>query len=87
MNILKKIFAKKHVEPVDETPEQENYNRIKALETQLNNDEKNTDVKNELMVAYNKALAIYAKCPSYRSQVDEVLEKISELRNVIRRNM
>ncbi len=61
--------------------------QIMQLEAQLENKPDNSDAQKKLMLAYNRALNVYASSKEYRQYLDSVFERIDALRNLIRRNI
>ncbi len=60
---------------------------ITALEQQLAATPANIEIHKTLMLAYNRALKIYAKNKNHRQRIDAVFIKIDELRNIIRKSL
>ncbi|MDW5499327.1 hypothetical protein R6Y99_05910 [Pseudomonas lundensis] len=60
---------------------------ITALEQQLAATPANSEIHKTLMLAYNRALKIYAKNKNHRQRIDAVFIKIDELRNIIRKSL
>lgn len=60
---------------------------ITALEQQLAATPANSEIHKTLMLAYNRALKIYAKNKNHRQHIDAVFIKIDELRNIIRKSL
>ncbi|WED25939.1 hypothetical protein L3V77_12900 [Vibrio sp. DW001] len=88
MGWFKNFFgSSKPTEPVDETQASTLYSEIRALEVVLEEDDSDSEVHKELMKKYNRAVSVYASCPSFNQHIDETFEKIESLRGVIRKNM
>lgn len=60
---------------------------INVLEQQLATTSADGEIHKALMLAYNRALKIYAKNKSYRQQIDGIFIKMDELRNIIRKSL
>lgn len=60
---------------------------ITLLEQQLAAMPANGEIHKKLMLAYNRALKIYAKNKNHRQDIDVVFIKIDELRNIIRKSL
>ncbi|HGM5416526.1 TPA: hypothetical protein ACKP1J_000870 [Serratia liquefaciens] len=60
---------------------------INVLEQQLATEPADGEIHKALMLAYNRALKIYAKNKSYRQQIDGIFIKMDELRNIIRKSL
>ena len=87
MGILSKFFTSKKPSPADEEQAKELEASINNLEQKLSENDKDAETHKALMITYNRALKVYVKCPAYRNKIDNLFEKIDELRNVIRRNI
>lgn len=60
---------------------------ITLLEQQLAATPANGEIHKTLMLAYNRALKIYAKNKNHRQDIDVVFIKMDELRNIIRKSL
>ncbi len=60
---------------------------IALLEVKLAASPENSEWQKALMLAYNRALPLFAKSQQYRQQVDDLFLRIDRLRNIIRRNI
>lgn len=60
---------------------------IDLLEQRLATAPADGEIHKALMLAYNRALKIYAKNKSYRQQIDGIFIKMDELRNIIRKSL
>lgn len=60
---------------------------ITLLEQQLAATPANGEIHKTLMLAYNRALKIYAKNKNHRQEIDVVFIKMDELRNIIRKSL
>jgi hypothetical protein len=60
---------------------------ITLLEQQLAAAPANGEIHKTLMLAYNRALKIYAKNKNHRQEIDVVFIKMDELRNIIRKSL
>lgn len=60
---------------------------INALERQLAATPADGEIHKALMLAYNRAVKIYAKSQHHRQHIDTVFIKMDELRNIIRKNL
>lgn len=60
---------------------------IDILEQQLAATPANGEIHKTLMLAYNRALKIYAKNKNHRQDIDRVFIKMDELRNIIRKSL
>lgn len=57
---------------------------IVQLEQQLAQDPQAAEAQKALMLAYNRALPVFARSPRYRQEMDALFVKIDALRNTIR---
>lgn len=60
---------------------------IKALEQRLDSNSRDGEAQKQLMVAYNRALSLFAKSRRYRNEMDALFVKMDELRNIIRKSI
>ncbi|KYQ95714.1 hypothetical protein AWY96_20345 [Serratia plymuthica] len=60
---------------------------INALERRLAATPADGEIHKALMLAYNRAVKIYAKSQNHRQHIDAVFIKMDELRNIIRKNL
>ncbi|MGO4744980.1 hypothetical protein [Serratia quinivorans] len=60
---------------------------IEMLEQQLAATPAAGEIHKALMLAYNRALKIYAKNKNHRHHIDAVFIKMDELRNIIRKSL
>lgn len=60
---------------------------INLLERQLAATPADGEIHKALMLAYNRAVKIYAKSQHHRQHIDTVFIQMDELRNIIRKNL
>ncbi|MDT3250640.1 hypothetical protein QZQ97_06780 [Serratia sp. root2] len=60
---------------------------INVLERRLAATPADGDIHKTLMLAYNRAVKLYAKSQNHRHHIDAVFIKMDELRNIIRKNL
>ncbi|MGN7972078.1 hypothetical protein [Serratia sp. 22264] len=60
---------------------------INALERRLAATPADGEIHKTLMLAYNRAVKIYAKSQHHRQHIDTIFIKMDELRNIIRKNL
>ncbi|WP_199639215.1 hypothetical protein JEM67_12890 [Serratia sp. PAMC26656] len=60
---------------------------INALEQRLSATPAEGEIHKTLMLAYNRAVKVYAKSQNHRHYIDAVFIKMDELRNIIRKNL
>lgn len=60
---------------------------LKRLELTLAQNPRDGECQKRLMLAYNRALKIYAKSLAHRQGIDELFVKMDELRNIIRKSL
>ncbi|USD61371.1 hypothetical protein J4N45_05240 [Vibrio sp. SCSIO 43140] len=86
MGLFANLFGKKPEKPVDETSAKTLYDEIQTLEQALEKEPSNISCQQQLMSKYSQATSVFAQAPSYRSQVDQALTRMNELRNMARSN-
>ncbi|MDZ7278453.1 hypothetical protein [Pantoea eucrina] len=57
---------------------------IQQLEQRLGSAPRDAETQKQLMLAYNRALPLYAKSARFRPDIDALFVKIDALRNTIR---
>lgn len=62
-------------------------NHIGALEQRLASNARDGEAQKQLMVAYNRALSLFAKSPAHRQEMDALFVKMDELRNIMRKSV
>ena len=84
-----KLQQNKKAEPdaKDDTEANDISAEITLLEQQLAATPANGEIHKTLMLAYNRALKIYAKNKNHRQDIDVVFIKMDELRNIIRKSL
>lgn len=60
---------------------------INALEQRLDNNFRDGEAQKQLMLAYNRALSLFARSHRYRHEIDALFVKMDELRNIIRKSV
>ncbi|MDW6092203.1 hypothetical protein [Vibrio rhizosphaerae] len=86
MQFLKKLFAG-HTPPVVTASEADAIHQaILQLEQQYAATPDDITLRQELLIKYTQAASIYSQVPAYQSRVDDVFDKMNELRNTARKN-
>ena len=86
MQILRTLFGNKTKKQGDDTQAHALYQEITQLEEKQQADPENIKNQQELLIKYTQAASVYSQSESYKDQVDEIFEKINNLRNSARRN-
>ena len=60
---------------------------ISALEERLETNARDGEAQKQLMVAYNRALNIFANSRGHRNEIDGLFVKMDALRNITRRSI
>lgn len=60
---------------------------INDLEQRLDINCRDGEAQKQLMVAYNRALSLFAKSRRHRNEMDALFVKMDELRNIIRKSI
>ena len=60
---------------------------IKQLEQRLDINSRDGEAQKQLMLAYNRALSLFAKSRYHRNEMDALFVKMDELRNIIRKSI
>lgn len=79
----------------DKKPDEEEIERqaatvsteIKDLEQRLVINSRDGEAQKQLMLAYNRALSLFAKSRHHRNEIDALFVKMDELRNIIRKSI
>ncbi|CAK6493141.1 hypothetical protein PANNVG_01824 [Pantoea sp. Nvir] len=60
---------------------------IAALEQRLASNERDGEAQKQLMVAYNRALSLFARSRLHRDEMDALFVKMDALRNIMRKSI
>lgn len=60
---------------------------ISGLEQRLEKDSRDGDAQKQLMLAYNRALSLFAKSRRHRNEIDALFVKMDALRNIMRKSI
>jgi len=60
---------------------------ISELEQRLEKDARDAEAQKQLMLAYNRALSLFAKSRHHRSEIDALFVKMDALRNIMRKSI
>jgi len=60
---------------------------ISGFEQRLEKDSRDGDAQKQLMLAYNRALSLFAKSRHHRNEIDALFVKMDALRNIMRKSI
>ncbi|SHF92405.1 hypothetical protein [Vibrio gazogenes] len=86
MQFLKKLFANHAASQVNENQADAIHQDILQLEERYAAEPDNIALQQTLLVKYTQAASVYAQVPSYKNNVNDVFNKMNELRNTARKN-
>ncbi|KUJ00107.1 hypothetical protein [Vibrio sp. MEBiC08052] len=86
MQFLKKLFAGHEKNEMTESQAVAIHQEILQLEERYALEPDDITLQRTLLVKYTQAASIYSQVPSYKDSVNDIFNKMNELRNAARKN-